>query len=69
MKTGDTIPPNTPFTLDGVTWKGLLNGKVIPGDYNSRGSALAGIEVERRRQEARQNAQRSINREYNPMRA
>ena len=63
------MPPNTPFTLDGVTWKGLLHGRVIPGDYNSRGAALAGMEVEERRQEAERDARNFTNREHDPHRA
>ena len=32
-------------------WKSLVNGKIIPAEFNSKGAALAGIEVEKRRQQ------------------
>jgi len=38
------------FTLKFDEWKAILNGKVLPTEWNSRGAALAGLEVERRRQ-------------------
>ena len=40
---------NTAFTLREGEWKVRLFGRVLPAAWNSRGAALAGMEVERRR--------------------
>lgn len=31
-------------------WKAKVNDFIVPADFNSKGAALAGIEVEKRRQ-------------------
>jgi hypothetical protein len=32
-------------------WKAMLNGEVLPTEWSSKGAALAGLEVERRRKD------------------
>lgn len=31
------------------TWQAAIDGEIIPAEFNSRGAALAAIEVEKRR--------------------
>lgn len=38
----------------GQVWQCYLSGKVLPTTWNSRGAALAGLEVESRRQKSRE---------------
>lgn len=38
-----------PYTLDGVAWGAMVDGKEIKADFNSRGAALTAIDVEIRR--------------------
>lgn len=37
------------FTLRQGEWSLLLDGKIVPATFNSKGAALAAIEVERAR--------------------
>jgi len=53
LKKETTTMPNqsTVFSIRAGEWQVLLNSVVLPHTWNSRGAALAGLAVERRRLE------------------
>ena len=45
-----------PSVKDCDAWRAVIGGKLLPTEWNSRGAALAGMEVERRRLLAKESA-------------
>lgn len=41
------------FTIERDVWRAVLHGRLLPAEWNSRGAALAGLQVEARRLDER----------------
>ena len=60
---------NQVFSVRAGEWKVALNGRILPAEWEQRGAALAGLEVERRRDADRTHKRKGENGQRDKARA